>query len=745
MAIKSIYHFGPEERSKEGRAEGAIINNRLRTPILKALYELGEDNFQLNESISNFLRERVNLEDADKQQYGAGDEFDYRIKWALNRLKNAGLVIKDPSRYLSWKISKEGIEYLVKFDLLENDEIEEQKIIEARKGVTQLVKARNASEFSRRFWALGFGSSVHYEGLHNEEGRVDRLQDFIENNYWQALDYSGEDDRNTAEKARKLFSEIETGDYAIIKGYGGRSDLKVHYIGEVIAIDPDNSRIEFKKLDTPLFHGKAPKGRGAGNWFNTILEVTRKPDVDLLFFNIQPEANEESEVADFDEDEPLNKILYGPPGTGKTYKLQKEYFPKFTTKETAVTKDQYFINLINNYTWWEVVAAALIDLKKAKVAEIAEHPLVKYRTDIASSNNIKPTLWQQLQAHTVEECATVKVARKFSPLIFNKLENSVWEITGDVENEASRSVELLEEYKTFQPEANKTIKRYRFITFHQSYSYEEFIEGIKPNLGKDNEESKDITYKIVPGVFKEICETARKDPKNPYAIFIDEINRGNVSNIFGELITLIEKDKRIGGKNELQVDLPYSGKPFGVPSNLYIIGTMNTADRSVEALDTALRRRFTFEELMPSADTIKSDGQSSGVVEVEGKDSIDLVDLLNTINRRIEVLIDRDHQIGHSFFMDVQTLKDLKDVFKDNIIPQLQEYFYGDYGKIGLVLGKGFINKPKKQKALFADFKYTGKEDLNQPVYKLIDFETMDFYKAIQDLIGKEVDEEDGE
>lgn len=239
-----------------------------------------------------------------------------------------------------------------------------------------------------------------------------------------------------------------------------------------------------------------------------------------------------------------------------------------------------------------------------------------------------------------------------------------------------------------------------------------------------------------------MCETARKDLKNPYAIFIDEINRGNVSNIFGELITLIEKDKRIGKKNELFVDLAYSGKPFGVPPNLYIIGTMNTADRSVEALDTALRRRFTFEELLPNPEIIKSDGKSSGIVEVEDLESIDLVELLKTINKRIEVLIDRDHQIGHSFFMDIQTLKELKDVFKDNIIPQLQEYFYGDYGKIGLVLGSGFIERSKKEKNLFAKFKYDGQEDLNQSTYKLKKFKTMDFYKAIQDLIGSSIEEE---
>lgn len=515
MALKSIYQFGPEERSKEGRAEGAIINNRLRTPILKALYELGEDEFHSNEEIGDYLRERVNLEEGDKQQLGSGDEFDYRIKWAFNRLKNAGVVVKDPSKYMSWKLTKEGVDYLDKYDLLDNEELEEDQIQEARKGIDQLVKERKASEYKeRRYWALGFGSGDWY----------DRLDDFKKNNYWQALDYGNEDDRNTAEKARQLFSEIEPGDYAIIKGYGGRSDLKVHYIGEVISIDPETSRIDFKKLDTPLYHGKSPKGHGAGNWFNTILEVTREPDINLLYHGITPPKEEESSSNQFDEDEPLNKILYGPPGTGKTYKLQKEYFEKFTTRSASITKDQYFINKINNYKWWEIIGAAVLDLNEAKVAQIAEHPLVKYRIETSTATHITQILWAQLQARTIDECTAVKVSQKSDPRIFNKKDNSIWEVVGDLENEAPQILALLDEYKNFEVTEDKVVERYRFITFHQSYSYEEFIEGIKPIMPKNEEETKELNYKIQEGIFKELCETARKDLKNPYAIFIDEIN-----------------------------------------------------------------------------------------------------------------------------------------------------------------------------------------------------------------------------
>jgi len=181
-----------------------------------------------------------------------------------------------------------------------------------------------------------------------------------------------------------------------------------------------------------------------------------------------------------------------------------------------------------------------------------------------------------------------------------------------------------------------------------------------------------------------------KEEKN-YVLIIDEINRGNVSSIFGELITLIEKDKRAGCDEELEVTLPYSKEPFKVPNNVYLIGTMNTADRSIEALDTALRRRFSFKEFPPKSHLIKTEGASG---KIDGLvDGIDLESLLLTINTRIEKLIDKDHRIGHSYFLKVDTKEKLIHAFKNEIIPLLEEYFFGDYGKIGLVLGSSFVEK----------------------------------------------------
>lgn len=253
--------------------------------------------------------------------------------------------------------------------------------------------------------------------------------------------------------------------------------------------------------------------------------------------------------------------------------------------------------------------------------------------------------------------------------------------------------------------------------------------------------------------FKAIFKKDSQESK-PYVLIIDEINRGNVSRVFGELITLLEPDKRMGNSEALKVTLPYSRDEFGVPSNLYIIGTMNTADRSVEALDSALRRRFSFQEMQPQPELLsparmfwqmlwdheakdwtdtaylaaeqglnelfgvteelkerlqpmwdswekQQNEEQINELKAEYFDGINLMSLLNTINQRLEVLKDRDHQIGHAYLINVGSMEDLMSRFKNNIIPLLQEYFFGDYRKLRLVLGEGFISR-NMVKASFA-------------------------------------------
>ena len=262
--------------------------------------------------------------------------------------------------------------------------------------------------------------------------------------------------------------------------------------------------------------------------------------------------------------------------------------------------------------------------------------------------------------------------------------------TGKTYNIVKYAVELIEGQKIAETEPYSAIKaRYekyfssgqiKFTTFHQSLSYEEFVEGIRPvvvdKYGKDTNTAHadtTIVYRPYNGVFKSLCEKASKSPNMKFVAIMDEINRGNISRIFGELITLIEESKR-----GTAVILPYSQTEFSVPENLYILGTMNTADRSIAMLDTALRRRFDFIEMLPKPSLL---GDCDG---------INLCELLTALNERIEYYYDREHAIGHAYFMNkngcIKNLHELRVVFSTKIIPLLQEYFFDDYERIKLVL-----------------------------------------------------------
>ncbi|WP_441368285.1 McrB family protein [Acinetobacter lwoffii] len=248
-----------------------------------------------------------------------------------------------------------------------------------------------------------------------------------------------------------------------------------------------------------------------------------------------------------------------------------------------------------------------------------------------------------------------------------------------------------------------------FVTFHQSYGYEDFVEGIKVK-----EDKGQLKYPVDAGVFKRFCESAKDNPTENYVLIIDEINRGNISKIFGELITLIEESKRADQPEALSVTLPYSNDPFSVPNNLYIIGTMNSSDRSLTSVDIALRRRFEFVEMMPDYEVL-DDIAINGLV----KKSVSTI--LKTINQRIKVLLDRDHCIGHAYFTHLKptpnklpaTVQDVMRAFEKKIIPLLQEYFFDDWEKINLVLNKnGMVNTEDVGEDLFPSMKPHEREHL---------------------------------
>ena len=304
------------------------------------------------------------------------------------------------------------------------------------------------------------------------------------------------------------------------------------------------------------------------------------------------------------------------------------------------------------------------------------------------------------------------------------------------ENVEKVKAEMQKDYESVREDYDDLKKngRIEFVTFHQSYGYEDFIEGIRPIV---DDVSAGLKYEKYQGVFKRFCEKAENDEKQNYVFIIDEINRGNISKIFGELITLIEPSKRLGQQEGIKVTLPYSGDEFGVPNNVYILGTMNTADRSIAMMDTALRRRFNFVEMMP--DTSELSPLKDKKIEDKGV-NINICEMLKAINERIKYLYDREHTIGHAFFVNVKRFDDLKLVFKNKVIPLLQEYFYDDYEKIRLVLGDNgkdeihqFIRKNPPEKNLFKMGENDEYFDTTKNTYSINEdaFENIESYKGI--------------
>ena len=445
----------------------------------------------------------------------------------------------------------------------------------------------------------------------------------------------------------------------------------------------------------------------------------------------------------------LNQILYGSPGTGKTFNtinraieiIDSDFYQQNRDDREALKErfEEYkkagqieFITFHQSFSYEEFVEGIKAnttdnqisyDVEDGIFKELSERARDNYDSFIKDRNNSKNSTLDLEKilndfANFVEEQDEFYFKDKVKIEKVYRAKNGDFKgfsTGGSVKGQSlgksiiKRDFEnfllgTIESFKDIKP-TYKSQSSYHGNAIYYFPLYEKIKEFYEKNKDDYIQKKEDIKLKN-------------------YILIIDEINRGNISKIFGELITLIEPSKRIGANEEIRLKLPYSGDDFGVPSNLYIIGTMNTADRSIALMDTALRRRFHFEEMMPN----------SSLLENLVVDGIKIDNLLETINKRVEYLYDRDHTIGHAYFMSLENLEtkedkkaELENIFRNKIIPLLQEYFYDDWEKVRLVLGDGFVEKIEVKSDIFdedliKDSEYLEEEKFIYNIKKEFDF-----------------------
>ena len=538
---------------------------------------------------------------------------------------------------------------------------------------------------------------------------------------------------------------------------------KAYYTVEPPEIERVNLKIDYNLWSNPITKDILPLSQSFDRFYaglpGTNYKATEDQFKEIIQLINQSNVINEPEIAYnpmTSLNHPLNLILYGAPGTGKTYHTIN-----------------YALSIIENRTLAELALEDRQELRmrfdgymeEGCVQFVTFHPSFTYEDFV---EGIKPQTHNGQVIYDIEDGVLKQMAIQAKRSILDVLYSMmpVMEINVDYDGMYTAFISYIQrdEFDSFRSRTGKkmqlqkidrngnltvrpensflsySINKLKLKKIFNQFPTMEHIEHTENDIShllggvntraywsvlkalKDfqkiyiqelvdqKEEENAISEENVQAIDIANLSSKAIDQSKKFVLIIDEVNRGNIAGIFGDLITLIEEDKREGREEALKLMLPYSKTWFCLPSNFHLIGTMNTADRSVESLDAALRRRFTFVELQPHPELLTQPPISG----------VDLKKMLTVINKRIAILLDEDHTIGHSYLMKVTNLAELKTVFSNKILPLLEEYFYGDLGKLGLILGKDFIEIEKSSADIFADFDYEYMHEIKDGiVYRL--------------------------
>ncbi|TVT37865.1 hypothetical protein FNT36_22155 [Hymenobacter setariae] len=573
---------------------------------------------------------------------------------------------------------------------------------------------------------------------------LDMTADFLAKGYW-SHDHSGKVDVEKRVRGMPVGARVALKS-SFVSGKKGQKVgmVRIKGLGTVTQNPKDGMQVQVK-WDPDFKPFELPVG-----YRHTISQVNKPENLQAIFYgkplpekagNITPKAESGSAEKQIVIVHPLNQILYGPPGTGKTHATMAWAVALLEGREFQEVADEYddkrseLLALVDDYRQRGQVEFVTFhqsfsyeDFVEGIKPEPAKNGQLSYAVVDGVFKRLTREARQVWQATQVgqPDVAPLAVEASFDESYDAFLEALRQQVQqgqrprlhtrqghpADVLKVDADGTLTLEHVNSAQ--MKHRIGREWIRGIYAKYDRAEDIQQVYRELRLLGGPNVSLQWAIFKGLkdfeaahqpavadveaaeAAPLSKVAQEAPR--YVLIVDEINRGNVANIFGELITLLEEDKRVDGENELTLTLPYSKAGFKVPPNLYLLGTMNTADRSVEALDTALRRRFAFVETMPQPELLDPLGEPTDA------EHVDLSSLLRVINERLEYLLDRDHQLGHAWLLDVADLVDLRRIFRNKIIPQLQEYFHGNWGRIGQVLGQAFVQAKTSSAGLMPGF-----------------------------------------